>query len=318
MIRIKISNFIKKHKNKIKDLIRKLGMVAMGVFIATIILSVLTGDGGDTRKNQDIYNVYKPTQTIIKGSDVSKEQYEKDSNLVNTFLEFCNNGKIEDAYKLVSDECKEEKYPTIEEFKEYYFDHIFNKKREFNLQAWISSSNYMIYKIRYTNSMLATGTYDESDVYQDYITLNRKQDTEKISIGSFIDSEECNIRTKTEEIEAVVVNKKIYLSDEEYEIHIKNNTDKTILLDNLKTNRTIWLLGNGKQYAPYSNKLYISDFKIEPNGIKILKIRFMKNFSSDSKSKTIQFSSVIKDYDTYKEDEQAYNDITEIEIKLED
>ena len=127
MLRLKISNFIRNHKDKIKDLGQKLLMVAMGVFIATIILSSMSGGENEKDQNEianEIANVYKPTQTVIQGSDVSKEQYEEDKNLVNTFLEFCNNGKVEDAYNLISDECKQESYPTIEQFKKYYYDNI--------------------------------------------------------------------------------------------------------------------------------------------------------------------------------------------------
>lgn len=317
MIRLRINNFIRKHKDKIKDLGQKLLMVAMGIFIAIIILSVISNfDGGMT--DDDIANVYKPTQTIIKGLDVSKEQFEKDSNLVNTFLNFCNNKEVEQAYNLISDECKKEKYPTIEEFKKYYYNDIFDKKRECNLQAWISESNYIVYKVRYTNNMLATGTYDENNVYEDYITLNRKNNTEKISIGSFIDSEEYNIVTKNDLIEATVVEKKRYISDEEYTIYVKNITDKTILLDNLKSNRTIWLLGKGTQYAPYHNKLFVSNLKIEPGETQRIVMKFMKNLSSDTKSKKIQFARVIKDYAAYVENQNEYTDMTEIEIKVED
>lgn len=316
-IKLKISNFIRKHKDKIKDLSQKIIMVAMGVFIATIILSGLSNIE-DSQTDDDISNVYKPTDTVIKGSNVSEEQYKEDSNLVNTFLEFCNNGKIEEAYNLISDECKEERYSTIQEFKQHYYESIFNKKRQCNLQAWISNSKYTVYKVRYTNNMLGTGTYDENDVYQDYITLNKNGDTEKISIGSFVDSEECNIITKTNEIEATVVSKKTYISDEEYEIYIKNNTDKTILLDNLKTNTNVLLEGNGIEYGAYVNKLYISTLKIEPGKIQRVIIRFIKSLGSDNNSETIQFLNVIKDYDAYIENEETYNDVTEIKIKVED
>lgn len=314
--RLKVIEFIKKHEDKIKNVGQKLIIVAMVVLVATIIISSFSG--GETEKNEDAYNVYKPTETIIKGQDVSKEQYEKDSNLVNTFLEYCNSKKVEEAYSLVSDECKTEKYPTIEEFKEYYYNDIFEKKRECNLQAWISTDEYTIYKIRYSNSMLSTGTYDETDVYEDYITLNRKNNTEKISIGSFVDSEECNIVTNEDGIEATVIMKKIYISDEEYEIYVTNNTEKTILLDNLNSSTSILLQSSTSQYLAYTNKLFISNLIIEPGETQRLQIRFIKSLGSNSESRRIQFSSVIKDYEAYIQDETGYTDTTQIKIKVED
>lgn len=315
-IRLAISNFIRNHKDKIKDLGQKLIMVAMGVFIATIMLSVLSNLNEESETEEERLNVYKPTQTVIKGSDVPKEEFEEDSSFVNKFLEYCNNKDVEAAYAMVSDECKKEKYPTIEAFKEFYYDYIFDKRRECNLQSWISDSDYIVYKIRYSNNMLATGTYDEKDVYQDYITLNRKNNTEKISIGSLVDSEECNFVTKTKEIEATVISKKTYISDEEYEIYVKNITDKTILLDDLKSSFKIWLISGKNKYMPYTNQLYVSNLTIKPGETQRIRIKFMKNLSADNQSKKIQFLNVIKDYETYEQNKETYTDVTKIEIKV--
>lgn len=318
MIRIKISNFIRKHKDKIRELWRKLIRVAMIVFIATIILSGFGDDVKDT-ENRDITNVYKPTDTIIKGENISQEQYEKDSNLVNSFLDLCNEKKIEEAYNIISDECKEEKYPTIEEFKRHYYNNIFDKKRECNLQAWISISDYTVYKVRYANCMLSTGIYDGNDVYQDYITLNRKNNTEKISIGNFIDSIDLNLTTKTKEIEATVVRKKQYLSYEEYDINIKNKTDRTILLNNLRDNTTMKLKSSSNAvYSADINRLFTDNLIIYQNEEITVTLRFMKEFSSNNNSKRIELLNIIKDYEVYVQNETEYLDVTNITIKLED
>lgn len=128
-IRLTISNFIRRHKNKIRDFGMKLLMVAMGVLIATVILYSLPSDSDKKEDEEEQkYNVYKPTETIIKGSDISEEQYEEDSNLVNKFLEYCNNSEVDKAYELLTDECKSEKYITLEQFKEYYYNYIFRKR----------------------------------------------------------------------------------------------------------------------------------------------------------------------------------------------
>lgn len=318
MIKVKISNFIKKNKYKIQDVLTKLIIVAIVIAIATIILSSFRGTGPNNDNNQE-KEVYKPTETVIKGTNISKTQYEADSNIVNKFLELCNNAKIEEAYGLLSDDCKSELYPTIEYFKNNYYNNIFDKKREYNLQSWISTSKYTVYKIRYTNSMLSTGTYNQDDVYEDYITLNKSNNTEKISIGNLIACEECNIITRTKELEITVVKKKMYVSDEEYEIQVKNNTDKTILLDTLETNQTINLVGSsGAKYGAYTNKIFLINLTIDPGEIKNITIRFKKNFSSDNKSEQIEFSNIIKDYYAYIQNQENYNDITNTTIKLED
>lgn len=317
MIKVKISNFIKKNKNKINDLLIKLIMVAIVIFVATIILSFNKSsiDSKDSEKTE----IYKPKETIIKGSDVSEEQYKKDSNIVDKFLEYCNNGKIIEAYGLLTDDCKKELYPTLEKFKNNYYNTIFAEKREYNLQSWITTSKYTVYKIRYTNNILSTGTYEEDNVYEDYITLNKEKNIEKISIGKLVACEDCNVSTQTNEFEVTVTTKKIYISEEEYEIKIKNNTDKTILLDPLKTSQTINLIGNsGTKYGAYTNEIFLINLTINPGVTKTITIRFKKNFSSNNKSEKIEFSNVIRDYYAYIQNQENYNDITSIKAKLED
>lgn len=315
--RLKVIQFIKKHEYKIKDVGQKLIIVAIVVLIATIVISSFSG--GETEKNEDVYNVYKPTETIIKGQDVSKEQYEKDSNLVSTFLEYCNNKKVEEAYELLSDTCKEEAYPDIETFKTNYYNTIFDIKRECNLQSWITTSDYIVYKIRYSNSMLSTGTYQEGNVYQDYITLNRKEQEDKISIGNFVDSNESNIVTKTDELTVTVTKKRQYISYEEYDLNITNNTYNTILLNNLENTESIKLISSsGVMYGAYTSKLFLKDLIINSNETQKITIRFKKQFSSENNSSKIMLNGIIKDYDAYMENEQEYEDRTNITIKVED
>lgn len=316
MIRIKLSNFIQKNKDKIQDLLSKLIIVAIVVFIATIILSLNIGT--DTEKQVYIKEEYTPKDTVITGTNVSEEQYTKDTNLVDKFLEFCNNGQVEEAYALLLDECREELYPTIEDFKKYYYNNIFDKKREYNLQAWLSTSKYTVYKIRYPNSMLSTGTYNPEDVYQDYITLNKKSNVEKISIGNFVYAQDCNIITKTDIVDATVTKKSVYLSYEEYEIQLKNKSEKTILLDRLEKRGTLRVVGNGIQYYAYTNKLFLANLTIKPNSVKTITIRFNKNLSSSNSSEKIEFSEVITDYDYYKDNIGKNIDTAIIKIKVEE
>ena len=62
-----------------------------------------------------------------------KEDIEN-KKLVEQFLEYCKNNKIEEAYNLISDECKKEKYKTLADFKTNYYNKIFNKKRSVEIK----------------------------------------------------------------------------------------------------------------------------------------------------------------------------------------
>lgn len=314
MIRRWLSNFLNRNQAKIKDVGIKLIIVAIVVFIATIILSV---SNNSNKENTTAEEVYKPTETIIKGSNISEEQYQTDKTLVDTFLEYCNNGKVEEAYSLLSDECKQYKYSTIDIFKSSYYNDIFKTKKQFNLQSWISTSKYTTYKIRYTNDILATGNYDESEIYQDYITLTKKNESEKISIGSFITSEEMDKTTKKDEIEAKVTKKNTYIEDEEYEIYITNNSENTILLDTLESsNNTKLVTDDGNTHKTYAGKLLKSQLTIKSGQTKKLTLKFKKLASNSSKSKYIEFYKVIKNYENYSQDKENYTDTMDLKINI--
>lgn len=318
MFRLKIIDFIQRNKYKFYEIGKKLVIVAMVVLIATIIFSS-SNEVEEKEKQDNNKVVFKPTDTIIQGSDISEEEYKEDKNLVNKFLEYCNNAQIEKAYNLISEDCKEESYPTLEVFKENYYDTVFNRKRQCNLQSWISQGEYIVYRVRYTNDMLSTGVYDENDVYEDYITLNKRNNTERISIGSLVDANTCNVVTETNGLKATVIKKTTYVSYEEYEINIENKSSSTILLDDLSRTNTIKLKAEYDiEYAAYINKLYINDMIIKPGEEKRIKIRFKKYLSSNDESRSITFSNVIKDYDLYKLDKESFKDIISITIKVED
>lgn len=314
MFRTKISGFIKKNKDKIGNLGTKLIIVAIAVLIATIMLSF-------TKKNSSIktsnnINTYKPTETVIKGSDVSQKQYNEDTNKVDMFIKYCNEKDIDKAYDILSNDCKEKLYPTIEIFKNGYYNSVFSTERKYNLQAWISTDKYTVYKIRYTNNMLATGEYNKDEVYQDYITLIKDSNEEKVSVGQFVIREEENKLTKNSLMDATVIKKNVYVDDEEYEINITNNTNKTILLDDLDSSKDIKLIASsGEEYKTYINKIFTDELVIEPNKTKKIIIRFKKQCSSNNKSKYIEFSNVIKDYNEYLKNSD-YKDTLNVKIKL--
>ena len=316
MIRVKISNFIKRNKNKISDLGMKLIIVAIVVFIATIMLSFSRNNSNDLQNN--VNQIYKPRDTIIKGSSVTEEQYSTDNNVIQTFMQYCNEGNVEEAYALISNDCKENLYKTLNIFKESYYNTVFNEKRQYNLQSWISTNDYTIYRIRYTTDLLSTGKYEEDNVYQDYITLIKNTETPKISIGNFIFAKEYeNQSTEVEELLARVIKKIVYLNDEEYEIEVKNKTQNTIMLDNLENPNNIKLLGESDStYSVYLNRIFVQDVRLQPGETKRITIRFKKSCSTDKQTEYIQFYKVIRNYESYIKNIENYTDTFSFKIKI--
>ena len=98
-------------------------------------------------KNTNIDENY----TVISGKKLNYVT----TNIIKSFIEYCNTGEVEKAYQLLSDDCKEILYPDLETFTKQYVNRIFNSKKLFACQAMITDAEYHTYQINFTEDMLA-------------------------------------------------------------------------------------------------------------------------------------------------------------------
>ena len=61
-------------------------------------------------------------------------------NIIDNFIEYCNNGNVKEAYDLLSSDCKESKYPNVDIFTNNYYNKIFETSKTYTVQAWISDT----------------------------------------------------------------------------------------------------------------------------------------------------------------------------------
>lgn len=256
----------------------------------------------------------KSVLTNEKITDTQKDTIE----IINDFFAYCNAGKIEEAYNLLTDECKEEMYPKLSNFKESYYKKVFNgKKKNISIENWIGD----IYKVDISNDILSTGIYDESNVRQEYISIKNVEDNiYKLNINNYIDREELN-KTAVfyDNVELKVEKKDVYMDYEVYRFKIKNNTDNTILLDNLKNVDSMYLEDkNSIKYSAYTHEISISELLIKPRETRELKIKYYNKYGSNKKIKNVTFSRVIMEYtsELALQDYYNFNDYCEFKIDI--
>ena len=118
---------------------------------------------------------YIQTEAIINDKKISSEIARENKNIIEDFVNYCNNGKIEDAYELISDDCKEVNFENIENFKNEYYNIIFKNPKLYTAEIWYSLNSDATYKVDFTDNPLHSGgAYDET--YTDYITLIRDEE----------------------------------------------------------------------------------------------------------------------------------------------
>ena len=122
-------------------------------------------------------------KSAVSGTSISEKKLKKDTDVIDNFFKYCNEGNIENAYNLLTDECKEEMYPTIDEFKRIYYSDLFNEgKRTYTIENWFGDT----YQVRMTGDILSTGKIDGNQTKQDYVTIVEKDGDYKININNYV------------------------------------------------------------------------------------------------------------------------------------
>ena len=247
---------------------------------------------------------------VISGGTPQIETTKQNKTVIDSFIEYCNNGSVDEAYKLLSNNCKEKLYPTIDEFKERYFDNIFKNKKIYDAQAWYNSNGCYTYKINLSEDILATGNANGSSI-EEYYTIVNENGENKLNINGFINSEEINKKNENDNLEIAILSKDIYMDYEIYNLNVKNKTRNALVLDGLKDTNTMFLLdNNGLHYYAYNHELVKEELRVRSS--KNISIKFNKKYTTKSKMTKISFTDIILNYDN--NETEANKENLEVEI----
>ena len=247
--------------------------------------------------NNELNSITLTTDESVLTGDTISDGSEK-LEIIDKFIEYCNNQDIESAYNLLSDECKDEMYQDLESFKTVYYDSVFNgTEKSVEIANWINDT----YKVDFSIDLLTTGTYDTEEVIQDYITIVKNDDDEyKLNINGFIKrtysskSGECNgLTINVEEINT-------YMDYETYTFEIVNESGASVVLGDLDVEYTTYLTDeNDVKYSAYLHELSSAQLNVSKGQTKELKIKYYSKYSSVKNIESIVFSGV-----TFKSDSE--------------
>lgn len=212
----------------------------------------------------------------------------KDVEVISEFIECCNENKINEAYNLLSDNCKNEIFPSLEYFTENYYNNNFKVKKIYDIQAWNNST----YKIDFQNDILSTGNVN-TDTIQDFITVVQQNDELKLNVNSYIGKTKLNEESEIRNVDIKIISKDTYMNYEIYTFEINNNNSFDIYLDTLEDTNSMFLTdSNSVKYVAYSHELSKEQVKINGNSIRKIRIKFTNGYIANRKLKNITFSNV--------------------------
>ena len=245
-------------------------------------------------------NVLISDKSISNGKRLSDSKLNEDIDIIKKFIEFCNNKEFEEAYDLLTDECKEEMFSNLNDFVNIYYTSLFNgEEKNYTIENWSSNT----YQVNFIGDILSTGKVDEVKNKQDYITIvNQGNNEYKININNYFGRTNINRQTERENIKINIESKDTYNDYEIYNISVENNTNNTILLDTGDNPKSVYLLDDkDMKYYFYNNEI-VQNKLIIKDGLKSkLKIKFYNSYSSTRSIEQLVFSKIILNYNEYKE-----------------
>ena len=314
-----MNRFIRYFNQNRKKIIISVAIIAFIIIIIRIIDSIYAKINISKIDNIIVNNENQPTESVITGETVSQDITSKNQNEIDNFINYCNNKQYNQAYELLTDECKQEYNNDVNKFKENYANKIFLTKKTYNIELWLHKDYEYTYKVTlYNDDLLATGGKNINTNYQDYITVSRKNDQGKININGFIKRNNIDKSIIVNNIEVVVNSQKIYKNYEVYNLIIRNRSDKTIALTNEKNGKDICIVDeNNVEYQALLNDTSIDQLKLRSAFEKNIDIKFNKIYDNYKVIKKIKLKNVIMDYEKYLQNNKDKSvETTEIEINV--
>lgn len=230
------------------------------------------------------------TNSAIAGS-AGVTASKTEAEVIKQFIEYCNDGNVGEAYNMLSVECKEILYPTLESFKQNYYGDNFENSKSYNIQNWIG----LIYKIDLKQNILHTGN-PTSESKQDFITVFYQNNEYKLNINNYIRRTNLNTNDIIENIDIKIKYKDTFMNYETYTLVIKNDNNTDIYLDNLENTSTMYIVDeNNVKHMAYSHETSKEQLQIFAHSQKEIQIKFSNSYISGREITKMIFENVIFD-----------------------
>lgn len=307
----KLLSYWNQNKRKILITIAVIALVIIIIQIANAMVKEQNKKDSNNQIGKNIVanDITKPSEAVVSNDKLTEKETKENSDFIEQFVNYCNQHKIEEAYNLLTDDCKAELYPTKEIFTSNYVNQIFGEQVNYELQLWYTASNCYTYRITYNKgNLLQTGGQTSTGNFLDYITLIKQNGEYKLNINKFIHKEALNKQGSNEGVEVTISSKSIYVDYEIYHMTVQNNTQKTILLNDGTNANNFSLIGtNNSTFSSDISELSVSSLTLDAQYRKAIEIKFNKMYISASKTQILQMNNVYLDkqqYDTKQEEPQ--------------
>ena len=220
---------------------------------------------------------------------VPDEYKEPINNLIDNYVNYCNNKEYENAYNLLSNEFKSKYCNTLDGFKSYV-DELFDEKKIYNIQNYSNVDNVYVYRIRLLEDILATGTTDGYEYKEEKIAIQKENGVLKLSLNGYIGEKQLGIIAEDEYMRINIVKKDVTYEAENYTVEITNKTGNYInLLDNTESDEVVMKVnGDTRTVKGLEN----GNLVVLPNSKKTIQLPFDKYFDDGANADSLVFNAI--------------------------
>lgn len=308
-ITLKISRFIKKY-----------GMIVIVVIFVWLLIFTLNQylKRRNTTENK-IEKTYNPdTPVMTMDSDSIPNKYKSTMrDTIDKYFNYCKSGDYENAFNMLTDECKDYLYENnVENFKKYYARFFDNDSKTYYIQNYSNFDGYYIYDLYILDDIEVTGATNGNGEKKEKITLTKVNNEFKISNNGYIGNKKIGVCAEDENMKVEVTSKDISYEREGYNITVTNKTDKYLLISDGSFKNEV-TLNLGDQLRTATNTQATS-FLVGPNSSQEFTFIFTK-FADDGSIITELNLNDVRFYEKYNTSltpEQA-NNLYSFNIKFE-
>lgn len=280
---------------------------ALGIFILIcVILQILNyaikrnnqQQVSETNEQNILTNKqYTPSTTapVVSDSKISETTLKEDTDIIAQFMDYGNSNDVEGAYNLLSQDCKNEMFSTVDRFYNNYFQSIFSEKKSYDVETWIEYNGNVTYRIKYLTDIMATGSINEEFI-EDYFTVVEENDEKKLNINQFINKLQMNEEKSENGLDVSITNRYDYYDYVQYEFTFTNSSDKQITIDTKDNTETVYIEDTkGNEYTWFGNEIPNEYLTLAPGESRTFRIKFNKLYNPERLDKSINFTDIRKD-----------------------
>lgn len=300
---------------KIRDFYQRYKLIIFIVLIIwTTIFVINRFLGRQNNNSMSPETTYAPHVSVMNtNKEVPEKLHQPIETIIDTYVNYCNNGEFQKAYDLISDECKSSYFTSYKLFENYAKEIFGNTKKIYNIQSYSNLENTYIYKIRILEDILANGTTTGYGYYEEKITINAEDKNNlKLNIGNFVSEEDINIFAEDEYLKIEILGKTVKYDSEIYNVKFTNKSEYPIVLANNKEEFEIGIYIGDQTRAI---NLPIGNIALSPNSTQIRSLEFTK-FADDGKKSDVMIFNAIRVLQSYSGESNKYEQEINNAIKL--